>query len=380
MCGDLIGSKIFRIFDIIPKHALLPIIRLVPSKFINITSDLLAYVFIQQGVIKKIVLDNLKESASRIVKQQLNPVGKSDDSSDIMSMEVSEECKILLDSFLYFKSRYESTITSDILTAYVTYIMISDKRISCSRFFKDCIYVKEYSNVINSLYGQLSEFIGVTRSDTLIDYGEYLTDPLIYKHYDYYGRDSIVQECIDVLCRYSKANLALVGNAGVGKTSIVYEICNVISSDKCPDQLKSYNVFALDVTKLTGGTTFRGDLEKRLDTIITELKDHKNIILFVDEMQYISGNDSDSKTLQGALKPYLSESSKVIGCTTEEEYKTVESDHAFERRFTKVIVPEMTVSETIEVLKKKLNIYTEHHDSHIDFELIKYLVLNAIYV
>lgn len=370
-------QKYSEFFDILPKHALLPIIRLVPSKFTQITSDLLAYVFIQQGVVKKIVLDNLKESANRIVKQQLNPVGKSDNSSDIMSMDVSDECKILLDSFLYFKSRYESTITSDILTAYVTYIMISDQRISCSRFFKDCLYVKEYTNVINSLYSQLSEFIGVTRSDVLIDYGEYLTDPLIYKHYDYYGRKSIVDECIDVLCRYSKANLALVGNAGVGKTSIVYEICNVISSDACPDQLKAYNVFALDVTKLTSGTTFRGDLEKRLDTVISELKDHKNIILFVDEMQYIVGKDSDSKTLQGALKPYLSESSKVIGCTTEEEYKSIESDHAFERRFTKVVVPEMTVDETIDVILNKLNTYIKHHDAYIDDELVKYLVMKC---
>ena len=361
-------------FDILPKHALLPIIKAVPSKFKKITTELLAYVFVQQGVIKKVVLDNLKECAGKIVKQQLTVVGDQKDQIDIVDMEISDECKILLDSFLFFKSKYSETVNSTILTSFVTYLMVSDDRLGCYKFFKDCIYLKEYNAVINTLYSQLSEFIGVTRSDYLIDYGEYLTDPLIYKHYDYSGREELVNECIDILCRMTKANVLLVGNAGVGKTSIAYEICNIISSVDCPEQLKRFNVFSLNFAKMVAGATFRGDLEKRLDLIVNELKAHNNIILFIDEMQEFVSKDSDSRVFQNTLKSYLSESSKIIACTNEEEYKIIESDKAFERRFTKVIVPEMTANETLNVLENKLQRYSEFHNIDIDSGLLKYIV------
>ena len=367
-------SRYREFFDILPKHALLPIIKTVPSKFKKITTDLLAYVFVQQGVIKKVVLDNLKECAGKIVKQQLTVVNDQKDQLDIIDMEISDECKILLDSFMFFKSKYSDTVNSTILTSYVTYLMVSDDRLSCYKFFKDCIYVKEYGTVVNSLYSQLSEFIGVTRSDYLIDYGEYLTDPLIYKHYDYSGREELVNDCIDILCRMTKANVLLVGNAGVGKTSIAYEICNIISSADCPEQLKRFNVFSLNFAKMVGGTTFRGDLEKRLDAIVSELKSHNNIILFIDEMQAFVSKDSDSRVFQNTLKSYLSESSKMIACTTEEEYKVIEADKAFERRFTKVVVPEMTSDETLNALENKLQKYSGFHNIKIDKEVLKYIV------
>lgn len=368
-----LDSKYQEFFNILPKHALLPIIRVVPIKFDKITTNLLAYVFIQQGIIKKIILDNMKECTAKIVRQQLATVGEGKDHLEILDMDISDECRIFLDSFLFFKSKYSKIVTSDILTAYVSYLMISDVRLGCYKFFKDCIYVKEYDTIINDLYSQLSESIGITRSDVLIDYGEYLTDPLIYKHYDYSGREELVQNCIDILCRMNKSNVLLVGNPGVGKTSIVYEICNIISSSDCPDQLKSFNVFSLSLAKLVGGTTFRGDLENRLDSIITELKTN-NIILFVDEMQSFVSKDSDSRVFQNALKSYLSESSKMIGCTTNEEYKVIESDKAFERRFTKVIVPEMTTSETLNVLQHDLKKYSNFHNIHIDNEILEYIV------
>ena len=368
-------SKYSEFFDALPKHALLPIVRLVPSKFSEITSDLLAYVFIQQGVIKKVILDNLKECANKVIKQQLTPVNDSDESvTDVLNMNISDECKILLDSYLFFKARYEPSVSSQILTSYISYIMISDDRLSCHKFFKDCLYVKEYNTVINSLYSQLSDFIGNARSDVLIDYGEYLTDPLIYKHYDYFGRGAIVSECIDSLCRLNKSNVLLVGNAGVGKTSIAYEVCNVISSDECPPQLKNCNVFMLSLGKLMGGTTFRGDLEKRLETVIDELRENKNIILFIDEMQSFVSKDSDSRTIQNALKSYLSDCSKMIGCTTEDEYKIIESDRAFERRFTKIVVPEMTPNETVEILQKKKSKYESFHNLSIHDDLLDYIV------
>ena len=118
-------SKYSEFFDALPKHALLPIVRLVPSKFSEITSDLLAYVFIQQGVIKKVILDNLKECANKVIKQQLTPVNDSDESgTDVLNMNISDECKILLDSYLFFKARYEPSVSLKSFTIFPVHLLV----------------------------------------------------------------------------------------------------------------------------------------------------------------------------------------------------------------------------------------------------------------
>ena len=347
--------------------------QLVPHKFKIIDTNLLAYVFVQHGIIKKKVSDNLKEAAGRIIKQQLKPL-KDVTAIEYQDMELSKECEYLIKNFLYFKNKYRSTITSEVITTYISYIMITDKSLNCYKFFDDCIYVKEKQDVIDELYLNICTFAGATVSEVLKDYGEYLTDPLFYKEYNCSYREKEINETISTLCRMNKCNAILVGNSGVGKTTIVKGICNIIQSPSCPDDLRGYSVFSLNVNKIMSGTTYRGDLEKRLDMIVDELRKQQNTILFIDELHTLFSRDGELSPIQNVLKPYLAETSKVIGCTTNSEYKIIESDKAFERRFSIVRVEEMSIEQTIQTLKDQRKRYEDFHKIKISDSIISYIV------
>ena len=370
-----LDSKYVEFFNILPKYALVPILQLVPSKFKEIDTALLSYIFAQHGVIRKLVSDNLKECAGKIIKQNLKPTGNSE-SSEIENMEVSEECKILLDNFLFFKHKYTHIMTSELITSYVSYILVSDERLKSYKFFDDCIYVNEKIKVRALLLTEVTNSIENELSVLLQDYGKYLTSPINYIKYNCYGREEEIQEAVNILSKLKKPNVLLCGNPGVGKTSIVYGICNYLQSDKCPENLLNYNVFQLNTTKLISGTTFRGDLEKRLDEVISELRKYDNTILFIDEIHSIlskSGSD-DSTTLQNVLKQYLSQGSHIIGCTTDQEYKLLEKDKAFERRFSVVHVPELDIEKTVSTLLDSKESFEKHHNIRISNDNIQRIV------
>ena len=374
-------EEYFEFFDILPKHALVPLLQVVPHKFEEIDTNILAYIFTQHGVIKKKVSDNLKESADKVIKQQLKAPTKKKQSLDYKDMKLSKECEILIDSFLYFKNRYKDTVTSDIITTYVSYVMISDTRLKCYSFFQAHLYVREVQNVVAELKKTLNTFIGSTMSESLLEYGEYLTDPLIYKKYDCYSREKEIAESINTLCRMNKANVMLVGNTGVVKTSIVYGICNIIQSVKCPDKLKECNVFSLSINKIMSNTKYRGDLEARIDMIVSELRKYPDTILFIDEIHSLFGKDEDLVPVQNALKPFLSENSKMIGCTTSKEYKKIEKDKAFERRFSVINVEEMTEEDTLQTLLHKKDSYEDYHRVKIDDSIItKIISMCSVYI
>ena len=159
-------------FETLPKHALVPLIQLVPNKFEIIDTKLLAYVFVQHGILKKKVTDNLKEAADKIVKQQLKTLpSKNETSSELKDMQLSKECEYLIKNFLYFKNKYSETITSDVITTYISYIMISDDKLKCFKFFDDCLYVKEKQNVKDELYLQIYNFAGSNLSEVLKSFG-----------------------------------------------------------------------------------------------------------------------------------------------------------------------------------------------------------------
>lgn len=367
-------SKYYEFFEILPKHALLPLLQVVPHKFDVIDTNLLAYVFVQHGIIKKKVSDNLKECADKIIKQNLKPPSNKKDPQEYKDMELSDECKHLIDSFIFFKTKYSNTITSEIITTYVSYIMLVDQQLNCFKFFDNCVYVKEKQNVINELQKILNNFVGNSVSEQLLEFGEYLTDPLIYKHYECFSREKEIQETVNTLCRMNKANVVLVGNTGVGKTSIIYGVCNVIQSDKCPLKLRGCNVFSLSINKIMSNTKYRGELESKIDIIVTELKKYNNIILFIDELHSLFGKDEDLVPVQNALKPFLAENSMMIGCTTNKEYKKIEKDKAFERRLCVISVPEMTEEDTYITLKNKKQKYENYHNVKISDDSLKKLI------
>ena len=185
-------------------------------------------------------------------------------------------------------------------------------------------------------------------------------DPLI-------GREAEVERVVQILCRRRKNNPLLVGEAGVGKTAIAEGLAKKIVDKNIPAVLENMTIYSLDLGALIAGTKYRGDFEQRLKTVIKQLGEQKNSILFIDEIHTIIGAGSASGgTLDASniLKPALARGNvKCIGATTYQEFRSVfEKDHALTRRFQKIDVEEPTVKNTIEILKGLKTHFESHHN------------------
>ena len=184
-------------------------------------------------------------------------------------------------------------------------------------------------------------------------------DPLI-------GREKELERVIQTLCRRRKNNPLLVGEAGVGKTAIAEGLASRIIEGRVPEILSNATVYALDMGALLAGTKYRGDFEQRLKSVLKQLVDNPDAILFIDEIHTLigagaaSGGTLDASNL---LKPALSSGAlKCIGATTYNEFRGVfEKDHALSRRFQKVDVNEPSVTETVSILRGLKSRFEEHH-------------------
>lgn len=184
-------------------------------------------------------------------------------------------------------------------------------------------------------------------------------DPLI-------GRDSEVQRSIQILCRRRKNNPLLVGEAGVGKTAIAEGLAFRIVNEDVPDVISKSTIYSLDLGALLAGTKYRGDFEKRLKGILSELGKDATAILFIDEIHTIIGAGAASGGVMDAsnlLKPKLSSGElRCMGSTTYQEYQGIfEKDRALARRFQKIDVVEPSVSDTTKILMGLKSRYEEHH-------------------
>jgi ATP-dependent Clp protease ATP-binding subunit ClpA len=184
-------------------------------------------------------------------------------------------------------------------------------------------------------------------------------DPLI-------GRELEVERTIEILCRRRKNNPLYVGEAGVGKTAIAEGLARLIVEGKVPDVLADSTIYALDMGALIAGTKYRGDFEKRLKAVVSELRKQPGAVLFIDEIHTVIGAGAASGGVMDAsnlIKPVLASGElRCIGSTTYQEYRGIfEKDHALARRFQKIDIVEPTVSETIEILKGLRSRFEEHH-------------------
>jgi len=194
-------------------------------------------------------------------------------------------------------------------------------------------------------------------------------DPLI-------GRELEIERTIEILCRRRKNNPLYVGEAGVGKTALVEGLARMIVEDKVPDVLADCTVYALDMGALIAGTKYRGDFEKRLKSVLAELKKIPGAILFIDEIHTVIGAGAASGGVMDAsnlIKPALANGElRCIGSTTYSEYRGIfEKDHALARRFQKIDILEPTVPETIEILKGLRPRFEEHHGVKYSDEALK---------
>ena len=184
-------------------------------------------------------------------------------------------------------------------------------------------------------------------------------DPLL-------GREDEVVRTVQVLSRRRKNNPLFVGQAGVGKTAIAEGIAKKIADGKVPNVLKESVIYALDIGVLIAGTKYRGDFEKRLKSVLTDIEKIPNSILFIDEIHTligagsVSGGSLDASNL---LKPALADGTlKCMGSTTYEEFRKVfEKDHALTRRFQKIDIDEPSVDDTVKILHGLKKYYQEHH-------------------
>ncbi|MGH1356286.1 MAG: ATP-dependent Clp protease ATP-binding subunit ClpA [Thalassovita sp.] len=204
-------------------------------------------------------------------------------------------------------------------------------------------------------------------------------DPLI-------GRDSEVERCIQVLCRRRKNNPLLVGDPGVGKTAIAEGLARKIVQGETPEVLSKTTIYSLDMGALLAGTRYRGDFEERLKAVVTELEDHPDAVLFIDEIHTVIGAGATSGGAMDAsnlLKPALQGGKlRCMGSTTYKEFRQhFEKDRALSRRFQKIDVAEPSVEDSVKILKGLKPYFEEHHGVRYTADAIKTAVeLAARYI
>ena len=374
----ILKEQYIEFFEALPKTAQLTLKMLVPNKYETLNTEIFSCVCIQQGIIKKIVRDNLKECTDKIVN---NIVKQKPEEKKVLKeftdMDISDEFEILLDNYFYFKNTYSDRVNSDILVCYISYLLTTQQNLKSFKLFENCLYVKAKQKVLDELLSSINNCVGNKISTELTAYGSYLTNPITITAYECFGREQEIKDCVTTLCRMNKSNIILTGNTGVGKTSVVYGICNYIQSEDCPQKLRGKFVFSLDINKVLSGTMYRGDLEKRLELIIDELETHPDIILFIDEIHILFNKHSDgnnSISVKDVLKPYLTTDSKVIGCTTEAEYHIIEQDTAFERRFQKIHINEPNKQQSLHILLSVKNKYETYHNVVISEDVCQHII------
>ena len=222
----------------------------------------------------------------------------------------------------------------------------------------------------NSRTPSLQEF---TR-DLTLEAANGKLDPLI-------GRQPELERLIEILCRRTKNNPVLIGEAGVGKTAIIEGLAQRIAFKNVPTFLESKRILVLDLSSVVAGTKYRGQFEERLKKIMSELKDNKDSIVFIDELHTLVGAGSAEGTLDAAniLKPALSRGDiQCIGATTPSEYrKSIEKDRALERRFQSVKVLPPTEEEALLIIRGIIDRYETFHQIRYSKEALEAAVYQS---
>jgi ATP-dependent Clp protease ATP-binding subunit ClpC len=189
------------------------------------------------------------------------------------------------------------------------------------------------------------------------------------------GRKNEIERVIQILCRRTKNNPVLLGEAGVGKTAIVEGLAQEIAAGNMPELLCDKRVITLDLALMVAGTKYRGQFEERIKAVMDEIRRSKNVILFIDELHMIVGAGSAEGALDASniIKPALSRGElQCVGATTLNEYrKYIEKDAALERRFQAVKVEAPSLEEAVQILKGLRSKYETHHKAKLTDEALE---------
>lgn len=245
----------------------------------------------------------------------------------------------------------------------VAYTVLRSMKVNLDRLYFDLRNIKNVKN--NKKKKLLLEELGVDMTKLA---KENKLDPVI-------GREKEVSKALEILLRRKKNNPILIGPAGVGKTAIVEGIANLAISDKCPSFLKDKRIISLNIFQLVSGTKYRGEFEEKMKTLIKELEDNDDIILFIDEIHTMVGAGGAEGAIDASniFKPALARGAiRIIGATTLDEYKKfIEPDAALARRFQSVNVEEPSMDNVIKILKGIKPLYEKYHDITISDDLLK---------
>jgi ATP-dependent Clp protease ATP-binding subunit ClpC len=246
----------------------------------------------------------------------------------------------------------------------------------------------DIDNIYRELSNSFKSISRIKRKEKFIveEYGTDLTKLAAEGKLDLViGRDKEIQRILEILCRRTKNNPILIGEAGVGKTALVEELSNRIVNNNVPTNLRNKRIITLDMASLVAGTKYRGEFEERIKSILKELEETDEIILFIDEMHTLIGAGGAEGAIDASniLKPALARNKmRCIGATTIIEYnKYIETDSALERRFQKVLVEEPNEKQLKEILLRLKTIYESYHNVVISDDIInKCIELSKKYI
>ena len=255
-------------------------------------------------------------------------------------------------------------------------LILHDQKVNLEQLADDIeAYVEKQSEIAKN-DKEKDKYRSKTQLKWLKKYGQDLTEMAREGKLDtVIGRDQEIERVVTVLCRRTKSNPVLIGEAGVGKTAIVEGLATRIVKNEVPGPLIGKRIYQVDLSSVVAGTKFRGEFEERIKGIIDEATEDPNLLLFIDELHLLSGAGSSEGSMDAAniLKPALARGKiRLIGATTLDEYrKSIEKDKALSRRFQTVMVEEPSPAITLRILKGIKSHYEKHHGVKIPDEVIE---------
>ena len=356
------------------------VITLATNNDKTIDTSIILYVFYKYNLFPYSIATNIVHD--KIIKDAPDDTSNGDEDEKLLT--VSGECCTFIDRIIMFSNNKlinrKGKNAKELNIDYMSYLMLTDKTLLTYEIFKNCLAQKGRDYAISTLQNILLQAYNIPSDQVFFDYGRFLTNPFQDQFTVCIGRDKELSDIVDILSRKKKNSPILVGQPGVGKTSIVEGFANILMSSKCPKQFVGYHLYELSLSTMLSGARYRGDFEERLEKLLQAVFNaDSKIIIFIDEIHNIVSNNreavSSGISAGDILKPYLGRSNfYLIGATTEQEYKVIQRDKALDRRFSVVHIKEPNSELTTKLLCDCLNEYENHFNISIDNALMSDVV------